>query len=669
MSSWRPWRRKTVDGRGAGARSTPPAPALDKRQGLWLLSSAAVSAAPHAMWLPGWISVVCALLLTWRGLLLWQGSRPPPRALLLVITLALAVGVRIEFDHFFGKDPGVALLALLLGLKLLETQAARDIRAGVLLCLFLQLAIFFEDQSLPVAALALCGTLLALGALIALVDPAARLGAQLRGALSLLAQGLPFMLALFLLFPRIQGPLWGLPADAFSARTGLSDTMTPGSISALGTSSAIAFRVRFEGTPPAQNQRYWRGPVLTAYDGRTWRARPARESDTPFYTPSGARIDYALTLEPHNQRWLLALDYPGEAQPKARYSHDFLALSPRPVQTRTRFTLSAYPSTPTGLAEDAATLAAATRLPPGSNPRSAALAAELAAGTRSHAETLARVIAHLRATPLRYTLQPPLLGSHPADDFLFETQSGFCEHFASAFVVLMRAAGVPARVVTGYQGGEINPVDGYLVVRQSDAHAWAEVWLAGRGWVRVDPTALAAPERIDDGMASALAADSALPLLLRADMRWLRDLRHQWEAVSNAWNQHVLGYNPERQRELLERLGLSGRGIAALVALLAAAVLAIFLALFAWATWRRRPRDPLQKAWARFCRKLGRAGLARARWEGPADYGNRIAAALPDQAQALREICATYARLRYGPPCAASALRALNKRIDGIRLQ
>ena len=469
MSSWRPWRRKTVDGQGAGARSTPPAPALDKRQGLWLLSSAAVSAAPHAMWLPGWISVVCALLLTWRGLLLWQGSRPPPRALLLVITLALAVGVRIEFDHFFGKDPGVALLALLLGLKLLETQAARDIRAGVLLCLFLQLAIFFEDQSLPVAALALCGTLLALGALIALVDPAARLGAQLRGALSLLAQGLPFMLALFLLFPRIQGPLWGLPADAFSARTGLSDTMTPGSISALGTSSAIAFRVRFEGTPPAQNQRYWRGPVLTAYDGRTWRARPARESDTPFYTPSGARIDYALTLEPHNQRWLLALDYPGEAQPKARYSHDFLALSPRPVQTRTRFTLSAYPSTPTGLAEDAATLAAATRLPPGSNPRSAALAAELAAGTRSHAETLARVIAHLRATPLRYTLQPPLLGSHPADDFLFETQSGFCEHFASAFVVLMRAAGVPARVVTGYQGGEINPVDGYLVVRQSDA--------------------------------------------------------------------------------------------------------------------------------------------------------------------------------------------------------
>lgn len=656
----RPW---------GASRAHEPAPALDRRQGLWLLAAAALTAAPHAMWLPPWISALCALLLAWRGLLLWRGSLPPPRLLLFGITIAAALGVRMEFGHFFGKDPGVALLALLLGLKLLETRAARDIRSAVLLCLFLQLAIFLEDQSLPVAALALCGTLVALAALVALSDPAARLGEQLRSAGSLLVQGLPFMLALFLLFPRIQGPLWGLPADAFSARTGLSDTMTPGSISELGLSSAIAFRVRFIGPPPPQSQRYWRGPVLTQYDGRSWRAQPYRESATPFHPTTGPRIDYELTLEPHNRRWLLALDFPGQADPAIRYASDFHALSVRPIQARSRFAMSAYPATEPGHGESPATLEAALRLPRDSNPRTVALAREITDASTPHAQTLERVIAHLRALPLRYTLRPPALGEHAADEFLFDTQRGFCEHFAASFVVLMRAAGVPARVVTGYQGGEINPVDGYLVVRQSDAHAWAEVWLAGRGWVRVDPTALATPERIEDGLASALSTDADLPLLMRADMYWLRELRHQWEALSNAWNQHVLGYNPEKQRALLERLGLSGQGAAGLVALLAGAVLAIFAGLYIWASRSRHRSDPLARAWARFSTRLGRIGLARHDWEGPQAYGKRLAAALPEQAAALQAVCALYARLRYGPHPKDTETRVLNQRIDGIRIK
>ncbi len=651
-----------------GLASTAQAATLDRRQAVWLLAAAVLAVAPHGLWLPAWVHALCLLLLGWRGLIVWQGTRPPPTLLLLAVALAAAVGVRLEFGHFFGKDPGVALLALLLGLKLLEARRARDIRAAVLLCLFLQLAVFLEDQSLAVAALAVPGTLTALSALIALSDPAGRAREHLRTAGLLLVHGLPFLLVFFVLFPRVQGPLWGLPADAFSARTGLSETMSPGSISELGTSGAIAFRAAFAGPPPPPAQRYWRGPILTDFDGRTWSAAPATEAETPFHAPTGRRLDYVLTLEAHNRRWLLALDYPGAAGPAVRFTSDHRALSLRPVQSRSRFTLNAYPDARIGLDESPAVLAAATRLPADSNPRSRELAARLAAGASSHAEILARVIAHMRGARLTYTLRPPLLDRHAADRFLFDTQRGFCEHFASAFAVLMRAAGVPTRVVTGYQGGEVNPVDGYLVVRQSDAHAWAEVWLDGRGWLRVDPTALAAPERIEDGLAAALAAEGELPFMLQADMDWLRGARHRWEALSNTWNQYVLGYNPERQRELLSRLGTAGDSAAKLAGLLAGLSAALLLVLYAWAVWQRRTTDPVQRAWERFCARMARAGLGRESWEGPLAYGERLAAALPEQAHALRAVCADYARLRYGAAGTRDPLRALEQQMNEIRL-
>ncbi|HRP22659.1 DUF3488 and transglutaminase-like domain-containing protein [Thauera sp.] len=653
---------------GASPRPAAASAALDRRQGAWLLAAAALTLAPHGLWLPAWIAVLGAALLGWRAVLLWRGHRPPPHLVLLVLAIAAGVGVRLEFGHFFGKAPGVALLALLLGLKLLETRAARDIRAGVLLCLFLQLAVFLEDQSLPIAALALGGTLLALAALVALADPRGGHREPLRTAAVVLAQGLPFMLLLFLLFPRIQGPLWGLPADAYSARTGLSDTMAPGSISELSNSSAIVLRAAFSGPPPPPAQRYWRGPVLTQFDGRTWRALPFAEAAAPFYTAAGPALDYQLTLEPHNRRWLLALDYPGASAPAIRYASDYHALAAQPVRNRSRYALTAHPEAAVGESESSAVLAASLRLPADSNPRTRALAQQLAAGTDSHAEILRRVIAHLRDARLRYTLRPPLLGRHAADEFLFDTQRGFCEHFASAFAVLMRAAGVPTRIVTGYQGGEINPIDAHLVVRQSDAHAWAEVWLEEKGWIRVDPTALTAPQRIDDGLAAALSEFEGLPLMRRADMAWLRDLRHQWEALSNAWNQRVLGYNPERQRELLARLGLKRVDAATMAGVLSIASALLFAGLYLWASRPRVRHDPLQRQWDRFSARLAKVGLAREPWEGPLAYGERIAAARPEQAAELRAISASYARLRYGPGTATDELQVLRKRIDALKL-
>lgn len=652
-------------------RATPSVTTLTRQQCAWLLAAAALSLAPHVSWLPAWIMGFGCALLGWRSLLLWSGSAPPPRLVLLALAIAAAIGVRAEFDHFFGKDPGVALLALLLGLKLLEVRVTRDALAAVLLCFFLQLSLFFEDQSIPVAGLALAATLSGLAAMASLTDANGRAREQLRTGTLLVAQGAPFMVLLFMLFPRVDGPLWGLPADAFSGRTGLSDTMSPGSISALGESSEIVFRADFDGPPPRPDQRYWRGPVLTDFDGRTWRPRAFAEGAAPFYTVDGPRLNYTLTLEPHNRRWLLALDVPAAGADARLFTSDFQLLARQPVQSRIRVELASHPESLIGLTESEAVLAAARRLPAAFNPRTLALADELAAGAESHEAILRRVITHLRQSELIYTLRPPLLGSNSVDEFLFDTRRGFCEHFAGAFTVLMRAAGVPARVVTGYQGGEINPIDGNLVVRQSHAHAWSEVWLEGRGWVRVDPTALSAPRRIDDGLAAALPEGETLPIMMHPRMEWLRGLRLRWEAVSNAWNQRVLGYNPQRQKELLARLGLDQGSSWMLGGAIAGTGALLFGLLLWWTTRKRRPADPLERVWMRFCTALARHGIARQAWEGPHQFGTRIASETsmpPATREAIRAVCEDYARLRYGPKCSADDMRALRTRINAIRL-
>lgn len=636
----------------------------------WLLAAVSATIAPHAVELPYWLIALCTCLIAIRAALSWRRGKPPRQLLILLVAVAAGVGVRLEFGHFFGKDPGVALLAVLLCLKLLESRTTRDLRAAVLLAYFLQLGLFFYNQTPGIAALALAAALLTTTTLLSVEDAGAPAAVQLRTSTLLLAQGLPFMLVLFVLFPRVQGPLWGLPSDAYSGMTGLSDTMTPGSISQLGLSDAIAFRAEFSGTPPPPSQRYWRGPVLTRFDGRSWRPGFSAIAAAPRYEPSGRAYEYRLTLEPHNQPWLLALDFPAANIPKARYAGDYRLLAEQPVRMRTRVELRSYPATTVGKDENAVVLAESRRLPPDFNPRSRTLALEIAAKNSDPAAILASTLERMRAMDLTYTLNPPLLGTHTADEFLFDTREGFCEHFASAFVFLMRAAGVPARVVTGYQGGEINPVDGSLVVRQSDAHAWAEVWLAERGWVRVDPTGLSAPARIESGLSAALQEWDALPLLRRPGLDWLRDMRHRWDALSNTWNQWVLGYNSDRQRDLLERFGFPQPDWRVLAMLLGVSATALMLLLTAWAFAQRRRQDPLDAVWARFSRKLARHGAGRHPWEGPLDYGKRLATTFPELAEPLREISEGYARLRYGAqPADPRRVRLLARSIRRLKLK
>ena len=458
-----------------------------------------------------------------------------------------------------------------------------------------------------------------------------------------------------------------MPADAYSGMSGLSDSMTPGSISNLSLSGEIAFRARFEGEIPPKPQLYWRGPVLRLFDGRTWRSGIQQEKVSPGGTATESTVRYTVTLEPHNKPWLFALEMPLAPPSGAIVSREYQVLSKTPVRSRLRYDMQSHIGFVPG-ADEAETVLRRHLDLPGNNPRTRALAEQWRREAAQDEAVIRRMLDHFRMEQFFYTLTPPLLGENSIDQFLFETRRGFCEHYASAFVFAMRAAGIPARVVTGYQGGERNPVDGYLIVRQSDAHAWAEVWLEGKGWTRVDPTAAVAPNRIEAGLASAVPAGEPLPFLVRADLSWLKQLRFRWEAISNTWNQWVLGFDPQRQRELLSRLGMRQPDWKAMTAAMAVLCGLLLLGLTAWALHRRARIDPVQRAWNRLSRRLARIGLARQAWEGPADYTQRVAQARPELSPALAAIAGLYIDLRYGKLAGKEARRKLRGMIADLKI-
>ncbi len=624
-----------------------PAPALASL--LVLFAGIALAAAPHIPRLPWWVSGLAAAAVAWRAWAAWRGERMPRRWLLYGLVIFGVVGVFVTHRTLFGRDAGVTMLVLFLALKLLETRTQRDAVIVTFLCYFLALTSFFYSQTIVTAALMLVTVLVLTAALIGFNSPGRPLQGHFKTAGVLLAQGLPVMLILFLFFPRVPGPLWGMPIDAYSGMTGLSDSMTPGAISSLSTSDAIAFRVQFDEAPPHKKFLYWRGPVFWDFDGRSWRPSSRMLPRQADFVPAGAPLTYTVTVEPHNRRWLFALDLPGRVPPNADVMADFQLLARIPVRTRARYAMSSFLDYRTTSGDSEQDLDAALRLPTGFNPKATAIAEQWARDSADRTEILARGIEFFRRAGLGYTLSPPPLGHDSVDDFLFGTKRGFCEHFSSSFAYMMRAAGVPTRVVTGYQGGEANPVDGYVVVRQADAHAWTEVWLDERGWVRVDPTAIAAPLRIESGLAAAVPAGEPVPFLVRANLNWLRALRFNWEALANYWNQWVLGYNPERQRGLFNRLGMPEANWQAMAQVLFWTVGAVIAVFALWLLRRAKPGDAAQAAWTKFCAKLARRGTLREASEGPQAFGHRAVRAHPAVARSIDAITALYIDLRYGP--------------------
>jgi transglutaminase-like putative cysteine protease len=636
--------------------------------------SMAIVTLPHVERLPIWVSGIAAVSILWRVQLGWQAQSLPRKWVLLALVIAASAGIYVAYGTLFGRDAGVALLVIMLTLKLLEMASLRDAMIVIFLSYFVVLTNFLYSQTIPTALLMLLGVWVITATMIGLQwrEGALRYQETLRLSGLMFAQATPVMLVLFMLFPRVQGPIWGLPRDAFAGISGLSDTMSPGTLSQLSLSDAVAFRVQFEDDMPPPNRLYWRGPVLWYFDGTAWHMGMTFESLSPSYAPvgTGTAFSYTVTLEPHDKRWLFALDLPAKLVPNARLTSDYQMLSLRPVRQRIRYEMTSHTSYRLGYEGlSSYERRRALQLPEGYNWRARALAENMRGAARDDADLMEKVLAMFRTQPFFYTLTPPLLGQNPVDDFLFNTRSGFCEHYASAFTFLMRAAGIPARVVTGYQGGEVNPIGRYMIVRQSEAHAWSEVWLEGRGWVRVDPTAAVSPARVQSGLAAAVPATDPLPLLARGGAEWLRQLRFTWDSFANTWNQWVLGYNEERQYWLLSRVGLD-RATWQMLAMILFGITGFITCILAMLLLRRlqQTRDPVAAAYARFCRKLARRGAHRAPAEGPADFAARASQLLPQAAAAIGAITEMYIKLRYGTLAGREPVRRFRQLVRQLQV-
>ena len=612
-----------------------------------LLLSILMVIAPHAVHLPVWVSGLCVSLLIWRGYLAYSNHPLPKRWLLLAITLASLGGIVIDFHTLFGREVGVTLLILLACLKLMELKTPRDAMALIFLSCFILITGFFYSQSLPTALSMFATLYVVMASWVHLHTPGSAFKPRLKIATVLLLQAIPLTIILFVLFPRVQGPLWGLPQDAF-ASSGLNDTMSPGSLGRLALSDAVAFRVSYQGAAPHRDQMYWRGPVLWNFDGQSWTQGRTPHGIAPQFSDTAQPIEYSVTLEPHNQRWLFALDVPDKLSVPARLTADFQLLSDASVNARLHYEARSQLAFRANLQESPEQIQRALQLPPALNPQARQLAANWRAEGRNDAQIISRTLSYFNQQNFHYTLEPPTLGNNGIDDFLFTTRQGFCEHYASSFVFLMRAAHIPARVVTGYQGGEYNEFGNYYIVRQSDAHAWAEVWLTGRGWVRIDPTAAIAPERVEHNLSAAMKDTAALSFMARNPPQWLRELRLNLDSITFQWNQWVIGYNSERQFALLSRFGMASLSAQATHMLAALIILIGLIALYMLRHLLQRKPDKTQTAWLALCRKLAKAGLERAAHEGPRDYADRIALARPDLALAIHAIAAHYLALRYG---------------------
>lgn len=615
---------------------------------LWLVLPLALVVAPHALRLPPWLGMVW-LLCAFASLHAARRRRDGSRGLKLLITLGGAIGVLLQFGTVIGPSGGVALLLFLSGVKLLEIGSARD-RLGLLFVgCFLLVAHFLDEQSLPTAAYMMLAAVGLVAGLIAEQHATPMPRPTLALATRLMLQALPLAILLFVLFPRLPGPLWGLPQQG-AASSGISDRMSPGDISRLTLSNEIAFRAEFNGPPPDARQLYWRGPVLWDYDGRVWQTRQPLAPATPTGSGLGEPLRYVVTLEPHRQRWLFLLGLPTRLPlADSTLGADLQWLARAPLTQRLRYEVEAWLDFRLETELPATSRARALDLPEG-NPRAVELARQWAARSGSGRALVDQALAHFRAEAFFYTVNPPLLGEHAVDDFLFGERRGFCEHYASAFVFLMRAGGVPARVVTGYQGGELNPLGDYWIVRQRDAHAWAEVWLEGAGWVRIDPTAAVAPQRVEQGLFAALPADEQPVGLIRLGDAWLKPMRLTWDMLNNNWNQWVLGYNQSRQRQFLASLNPRLTDWRAMLWALALGAALILAGLAAAVLWQRDARagDPALRAYQRFRRRLARRGLIAAASESPESYARRIAARRPDLAPAAWEITRLYLAARYG---------------------
>jgi protein-glutamine gamma-glutamyltransferase len=679
-----------------------PAWQIHRHALIWLFAAFSSVILIHAEHLPLWILLAAIFSMIWQ-VQRYRGVWPIPGRMVKYGLLALCLaGLFLEYGKSVSLEPMVALLVSTFTLKLLEMEHRRDALLVVFLAFFVAALQALFDQSIDNSVYILSCLLLVIAALVGLhqgVPDGGEGSSQplrpLRTSVVLLLQAIPLMLLFFLIMPRL-GSFWSVPIQSHSAKTGMSDKMSPGNFSRLGRSADVAFRVGFEGGIPRQHQLYWRGLILSDFDGRTWSRTDSSAYEPSISRPSilehsnllqwfgkkeqywdaliernGQPTEYSVILEPTQQAWLYSLPTPLPKSHGVALTRDFRLLSSQPITRKTQYDVHSWLDYRVA-AQGLPSLQRATtlQLPQGYNPRSLALAR----GWRKNISDDLKIVQQalsLYNHEFTYTLSPPLLGTHSVDEFLFNTKRGFCEHFSSSFTFLMRAAGIPARVVAGYQGGERHP-DNYLVVRQQDAHAWTEVWIKDKGWIRVDPTAAVAPERIEFDLESALSkddsylADSPLSLMQFRHINWLNKIRLRLDSLNYQWARWVLGYDNIQENLLKKWLGEYSPLRVALVLLI---IGGSFLSVFA--LWQLRhifksEHDELDRVFLGLCKKLEKAGIPRNPGEGPRDYALRVAELKPEWGREVKAINSAYEHMRYGSE-SQGRLKVLKRAIKRLK--
>ena len=619
----------------------------------WTLGALAFAVVAHVQFLPIWATIAFVACSAWRWQVERRRWRLPPAWVRILLAMLCFIGVFLSYETVSGVGPGSALLAVMAALKLLETKRRRDQFVLLFISIFLIMSSLLREQYLWSLPYLLAGVVFTMTAWLHMSNsrPVSITG-SMASAGRLVAYAVPLMIAMWVFFPRIATPFWAVPIDKSSATSGLSDRMSPGDISSLSLSNAVAFRVRFDGDIPPPHQRYWRGLVLYKYNGRAWYGdEPSPGSGArDEIEHTGEPIRYQVQLEPTRQQWLVALDVPyrwdgGRSTFMARQQQ--LARM-QPIDQLLTYNVQSY--TDFRLDNDLSDWWRDRYLElPGGNQRTVELARKMRQTAGSSETFINNVLQMFNREAFYYTLEPPALGASPVDEFLFETRQGFCEHYASAFAVMMRAAGIPSRVVLGYQGGEINPMGEYMMVRQADAHAWNEVWLPRRGWYRVDPTAAVAPERIDAGRSGAILDGIGASWGLKAPPAFVYQLTMTWDAINAKWNEWVLAYGPDNQSSFMQWLGMENPDWRKMMLTLVAVLVGLIVIISMLMILRYRPprKDDAALLYARFTRATG---ITPDRGETPLRFARRVNSSHPPMADSVQDITTLYLAARYGPP-------------------
>ncbi len=633
---------------------------------LWLLAAQIAVMLPFVSALPGWLVLVLLGSAAWRIRVL-RGHWAQPSLMLKIVAIGLGIGglVLSGFDPL-SLDTMSSLLLLAFAFKSLEVIHRRDAIVVVFTGYFLVSVQFLYSQSIAAAVYGVACLILLTAALVAAHQTRPqKITAHLRLAGLMVLQALPLMIIVYLFFPRLP-PLWAVTVPGGQAATGISDRMAPGDIAELSQSDATAFRVTFKGERPPQAQLYWRGLVLNDFDGREWKqfstslsaaeltrllqTRPevaVSNDGTPLQV-----VEYDAIYEPTQQNWLFTLSPVSQWEGEAMMGFDYRLMARQALQAPFQLQVTSVLNARRGLRPAAMLRNITTQLPAGQNPRSLALAQQFLGQAENSQDYAAKVMANFRQQEFFYTLRPPLTGpTDTVDQFLFESRRGFCSHYAGSFVFMMRAVGLPARVVVGYQGGEWNEGGQYLTVRQYDAHAWAEVWFEEQGWVRYDPTAMVAPQRIEQSLRVAMEEEGSFlekNVFSAARVDWLSGMRQKWDSVQYAWRRWVLGYDDQMQSQFLKNwLGeLSVAKIAAMFATLFALVIAL------WVVWLglTRPQDkstPSLKLYRKFAKKMEKRGLSRPAEVSPARFSEIAAGHFPDRSREIIEVAEIYQQISY----------------------